>query len=142
MINLKKNQVTVRTNFSHAKAAFWQIRGLGFLLNLYSYVFISVRCLTWIWVVLQTALLGFWIRLDQVGSNWIRLDQIGTDWIRLDQIESGWIRMDQIWSDHDLRITWGWLRNIAVNSRYFSSLLQLKWKIHNPTDNKIHQLLG
>ena len=36
MINLKKIQVTIRTNFSHAKAAFWQIRGLGFLLNLYS----------------------------------------------------------------------------------------------------------
>ena len=98
MINLKKIEVTVRTNFSHAEAAFWQIRGLGFLLNLYSYVFISVRCLTRILirVVLQTALLDFWIRLDQIRSGWIKLNQIGSDWYRLDQIGSDWIRLDQV----------------------------------------------
>jgi hypothetical protein len=90
MINLKKIQVTVRTNFSHAKAAFWQIRGLGFLLNLYSYVFISVRCLTH-----QSSPTncfdGF---LDQIRSGWIKLNQIGSDWYRLDQIGSDWIRLD------------------------------------------------
>ena len=58
--------------------------------------------------------------MDQIGSDWIRLDQIGSDWIRMDQIGSddlGWLE------DDDLRMIWGWLRNIAVNSRYFSSLL-------------------
>ena len=54
----------------------------------------------------------------QIGSDCIRLDHIGSNWIRLDQIGSDCIR----WLEEDLRMTWGWLRNIAVNSRYFSSL--------------------
>ena len=43
-----------------------------------------------------------------LGHPWYELmttsdNQIGSDWIRM-------------------RMTWGWLRNIAINSRYFSSL--------------------
>ena len=53
--------------------------------------------------------------MDQIGSDWIRLDQIGSI------CDPNWIRLYQIGSD-DL----GWLRNITVKSRYFTSLLAIK----------------
>ena len=68
-----------------------------------------------------------WIKMDQCGSKWIKLVKTGSNLSKLDQIGSDWIR----WLEDDLRMTWGRLRNIAVNSKYFSRLFLTIILLHN-----------
>ena len=53
-------------------------------------------------------------RFNHIWPDSTRFNQIQQHLTRIDQIQPDWTRMDQM--------TWGWLKNIAVNSRYFSSL--------------------